>query len=300
MLQNNAINIYQQYFSDMETTGLAERSTARTVNVYQDQSNPTRPISHISWSPDNQTKLAISHSNLLFQANVPNETTFSYIWEIENPNRPLLTLKPTFPSICLEYNQKDPNSLVSGQLNGQVAVWDTRKGVEPVELSLLENSFRDPVQKVLWINSKSGTEFFSASTDGQVKWWDTRKLSEPLETLLLDYAKDEEQNIENAFGASCLEYESTIPTRFMVGTEQGVIISCNRKGKTAMEKMSIRFQGHLGPVLACQRNPGFIKNFLTVGDWTAKIWSEDCKESSIMWTCFHKARLTDGAWSPTK
>ncbi|XP_050305470.1 dynein intermediate chain 3, ciliary [Anthonomus grandis grandis] len=298
--QNNAINIYQQYFSDVEPTPLVERSSARTVNVYQDQSSPTRPVNWVSWSPDNQTKLAITHCNLKFQSVVPKETTFSYIWEVENPNRPLLTLKPEYSCVCLEYNQKDPHSLVSGQLNGQVAVWDTRKGYEPVELSLIENSFRDPVHAVLWINSKSGTEFFSCSTDGQVKWWDTRKLTDPIDTLILDYAKDEEQHLANALGASCLEYETTIPTRFMVGTEEGVVISCNRKGKTAMEKMSARFKAHMGPVVALQRNPAFVKNFLTIGDWSAKIWSEDCRESSIIWTGYHKAMLTSGAWSPTR
>ncbi|XP_060520250.1 dynein axonemal intermediate chain 2 isoform X2 [Cylas formicarius] len=282
ILQNNAINIYQQYFSDVEATPLVERSTARTVNVYLDQSAPSRPINHISWSPDGK------------------EATFSYIWEVENPNRPLLTLKPEHPIVCLEYNPKDPHSLVSGQINGQVAVWDTRKGYEPVELSLIENSFRDPVRDVLWINSKSGTEFFSSSTDGQIKWWDTRKLSEATETLILDYRKDDEQSLTNALGASCLEYETTIPTRFMVGTEQGVVVSCNRKGKTAMEKMPVRFNAHMGPVVALQRNPAFVKNFLTVGDWSAKIWSEDCRESAIIWTGFHRATLTDGVWSPTR
>lgn len=35
-------------------------------------------------------------------------------------------------------------------------------------MSPLEPSHRDPVHKVLWMNSKSGTEFFSASSDGQV------------------------------------------------------------------------------------------------------------------------------------
>jgi dynein intermediate chain 2 len=183
--------------------------------------------------------------------------------------------------------------------NGQVAVWDTRKGSDPVELSVIENSYRDPVHNVLWINSKSGTEFFGSSTDGQVKWWDTRKLSEPTETLILDISKDD-QTMANALGASCLEYESTIPTRFMVGTEQGKVISCNRKGKTPQEKMMFKFSAHYGPVLALQRNPAFLKNFLTIGDWTARIWSEDCRESSIMWTSFHKALLTDGAWSPTR
>lgn len=117
---------------------------------------------------------------------------------------------------------------------------------------------------------------------------------------MLDYNKEEDQKMANALGASCLEYENTIPTRFMVGTEQGIVISCNRKGKTTLEKMTTRFTAHLGPVLALQRNPGFVKNFLTIGDWSAKIWSEDCRESAIMWTSFHKAMLTDGSWSPTR
>lgn len=68
-----------------------------------------------------------------------------------------------------------------------------------------------------------------------------RKMSEPYETLILDAVKEEEQSLENALGASCLEYETTIPTRFMVGTEQGVVISCNRKGKTPLEKMVTRY-----------------------------------------------------------
>lgn len=67
-----------------------------------------------------------------------------------------------------------------------------------------------------------------------------------------------------------------------------------------MEKMTARFNAHMGPVLALQRNPAFVKNFLTIGDWCAKIWSEDCRESSIIWTGFHKAMLTDGGWSPTR
>lgn len=127
--------------------------------------------------------------------------------------------------------------------------------------------------------------------------WDTRKLNSPLETLILSSPG---QIIEKAMGASCLEYEPTIPTRFMVGTEHGIVISCNRKGKSPSEKMALKFTAHLGPVLALNRNPAFVKNFLSIGDWTAKIWSEDCRESPIMWTSYHKPMLTDGAWSPTR
>lgn len=74
------------------------------------------------------------------------------------------------------------------------------------------------------------------------------------------------------------------PTKFMVGTEQGIVISCNRKAKTPAEKIVCTFSGHHGPIYALQRNPFYPKNFLTVGDWTARIWSEESRESSIMWT----------------
>lgn len=49
-----------------------------------------------------------------------------------------------------------------------LAYWDTRRGSQPVELSSVEQSHRDPVYKIIWLQSKTGTDAFSASTDGQV------------------------------------------------------------------------------------------------------------------------------------
>ncbi len=80
----------------------------------------------------------------------------------------------------------------------------------------------------------------------------------------------------------------------------GCVFSCNKKAKTRAEKISAVYNAHFGPVYALQRNPCFPKNFLTVGDWCARIWSEDIKESSIMWTSSYTENLTDGCWSPTR
>lgn len=105
-----------------------------------------------------------------------------------------MTLKPASPLVCLEYNPKDSHTLVGGSYNGQIggfmsrptdfsvacdmvsnvgvfvlAYWDTRRGSQPVELSSVEQSHRDPVYKIIWLQSKTGTDAFSASTDGQVK-----------------------------------------------------------------------------------------------------------------------------------
>ncbi|XP_059478462.1 dynein intermediate chain 3, ciliary [Neocloeon triangulifer] len=301
ILQNNALDIYETHL-EAEVGGVqVEPLSARGLNVFQDPCHIKRPVHHISWAPDGGTRLAVSHCSLAFQHASHSElSSQTYIWHVEKPNQPDLTFRPPSAIVCLEYNQKDPNVLVSGFYDGRVACWDTRKGPEPVEMSPLEPSHRDPVHKALWMNSKTGTEFFSASTDGQVMWWDTRKLSEPSEVLILDPVKGQEQSLSRALGAVSLEYEPTIPTRFMVGTEMGVVINCNRKGKTPPEKMVCQYAAHLGPVYALQRNPAFVKNFLSVGDWSARVWSEDVRESSIISTGLGEWQLTDGCWSPTK
>jgi dynein intermediate chain 2 len=56
---------------------------------------------------------------------------------------------------------------------------------------------------------------------------------------------------------------------------------------------------HHGPIYSMYRNPIHLKYFLTVGDWSAKIWSEELK-IPIMQTRYHNSYLTDGCWSKTR
>ncbi|XP_072226733.1 dynein axonemal intermediate chain 2 [Leuresthes tenuis] len=297
--QNNAIDIYEQYFEDEEDAEESqEPPSAKTINIFRDPNEVKRTVTGLSWHPDGGRKLAAAYSCLEFQKTSRDMCLDSYIWDVENPNRPEMTLKPVSLLVCLDYNPKDSHTLVGGSYNGQIVYWDTRRGSQPVEYSSLEHSHRDPVYKIIWLQSKTGTDAFSASTDGQVLWWDVRKLSEPTERMVLDPGR--EGNLDRALGAVSLEFEATMPTKFMVGTEQGLIVSCNRKAKTPAEKIVCTYDGHHGPIYALQRNPFFPKNFLTVGDWTARIWSEDIKESSIMWTKYQMSHLMDACWSPVR
>ncbi|NXG69350.1 DNAI2 protein, partial [Baryphthengus martii] len=314
--QNNAIDIYEDYFGEEEMLEMEdEPPSAKTISIIRellanshlsltscypkrDPNVTKRTATHLSWHPDTYKKLAVAYSSLEFQQNASDMSLDSYVWDLENSNKPELVLKPSSPLVCLEYNPKDSHVLLGGCYNGQMAYWDTRKGVLPVEVSTVEVSHRDPVYGAIWLQSKMGTECFSASTDGQVLWWDVRKLSEPTETLVLDITR--KGLLENALGAVTLEFEPTMPTKFMVGTEQGVVIACNRKAKTPPEKITSTYSGHHGPVYALARNPFYPKIFLTVGDWTARIWSEETKESSIMWTKYHLSYLTDGCWSTVR
>ncbi|XP_050671885.1 dynein axonemal intermediate chain 2 [Leptidea sinapis] len=299
ILQNNAIDMYQTYYSELPSIPPVERSSCHTVNVYREPGT-RRPIRSLSWQVEG-ARLASASADVDTLRNSRN-LQFSYIWDIENANAPELIIKPPHPLLDLQYNPRDQHTLVGGMSNGQVGWWDMRKGGEPVSICPPHVAHRDLVRNVLFINSKTGAEFFSSSPDGTVKWWDTRSMNEPTDTMIIDLVKlpSDIQSIDRALGISALEYEPTIPTRFMVGTETGLVIGGNRKGKTPLEKLPTKYEAHLGPVYALQRNPTFLKNFLTVGDWTARVWSEDCRESSILWTYSHKTKLTDGAWNPIR
>ncbi|KAI9535963.1 Dynein intermediate chain 2, axonemal [Dissostichus eleginoides] len=296
--QNNAVDLYQEYFEDEdEVEQNQDPHSAKTINVFRDPNEVKRSVSSLSWQPDGGQKLAAAYCCLTYQR-TRDLDLHSYIWDIENPNGPDLSLKASSPLVCLEYNPKDPHTLVGGGYNGQIGFWDSRRGSLPVDVSSVDQSHRDPVYKALWLQTKTGTDLFSTSTDGQVLWWDVRRLSEPTDRLVLDPGRG--GDLDRALGGVSLEFEPTMPTKFLVGTEQGGVLSCNRKAKTSSEKLVCCYEGHLGPVYALQRNPFFPKNFLSVGDWTARVWTEDIRESSILWTRYQTSYLTDGCWSPVR
>ncbi len=73
-------------------------------------------------------------------------------------------------------------------------------------------------------------------------------------------------------GSVSLDFDPS-GTRFLVGTENGVVLWCNKKGKSSSgaDRVVNTYAGHHGPVYAVQRNPVFSKYFLTVGDWSSKV-----------------------------
>jgi dynein intermediate chain 2 len=296
--QNNAIDIYEEYFSEKSQTQMQQDvPRARTVNLFRDPAEQARSAVYCAWHPDGGRMLAVAYANMGFQSK--SSDVNSYVWNIENSNKPEIVLKPPSSALCLEYNPKDSHIILGGLYSGQVCIWDVRKNASlPTETTSPDISHRDPCHRALWIQSKTGTDFFSSSTDGTCKWWDTRKLSEPVEELILDITK--QLDLNSALGAICLEYEPTMPTKFMVGTEQGTIITCNRKAKTAQDKLAALYQSYSGPVNSLNRNPFFPKVFLTVGEWVTRVWSEDIRDSAIVTMKNDKYHLTASCWSPTR
>lgn len=170
----------------------------------------------------------------------------------------------------------------------------------PTEASDIEKSHHDPVSDVFWISSKTGHQCVSVSTDGQMLWWDTRKLDDPIDSLIL---ATDSKGSGVTLGGSSLEYNTEAgPTKFLVGTEQGIVMSINLRNKKINNGITVFDAGagkHQGSIAMIQRNPTHNKYFMSVGDWTTRIWTEDLK-TPIITTRHHNSYLTGCCWSPTR
>mmetsp|Transcript_46296 Transcript_46296/g.76595 ORF Transcript_46296/g.76595 Transcript_46296/m.76595 type:complete len:571 (-) Transcript_46296:17-1729(-) len=300
IMQNIAVDIYQDYFTGEYADHSSEPPSAKTLSVFKDPSTVKRTVSGISWYPDGGKKLAVAFSIMQFQDwRMEKMSNLSYIWDVNNPNFPEQELCPSSPLCCIEYNPKDPHLLVGGSYNGLVSYWDTRKGASPADTSIIEKSHRDPVYDIAWLQGKTAYECASTSTDGQVLWWDIRKLGEPSDSLMLE-DRAQAADGHRSMGGVSMEYSAAAgPTKFLVGTEQGKVVSCNRKAKNPNDRIGIVYEGHCGPVYALQRNPFFPKYFMTIGDWTVRLWNEDLR-SPIMTSKYFKNYVLDATWSPTR
>lgn len=106
-------------------------------------------------------------------------------------------------------------------------------------------------------------------------------------------------NYAGLLGGEVLDYDPIYsPQKFLVGTEQGVIISCQRRKNKPIQIEKAYF-GHVSPIYAVQRNPYNPKYFLSIGDWTVKIWHEEFS-APIISTKYHNTYLTDGCWSASR
>jgi dynein intermediate chain 2 len=171
--------------------------------------------------------------------------------------------------------------------------------------SKVEVSHFDPIYDVVWINSKTGQECASVASDGRLLFWDCRKLDEFVDECVLNNGGS--KGDEKTLGGCCLEWmQEAGASKFLVGTEHGITLGCNRKPKKACDISNYygaETKGgigkHFGPVYSCKRNYSHVKWFLTAGDWCAKFWVEDLK-GPILKTPYCPAFISAAAWSPTR
>lgn len=102
--QNNAIDIYENYFSGKRFSSIdSDPPSAKTISIFRytypshppittmyiiyhmanrDPEEMKRTVSHISWYPDGAHRLAAAYCSLEFQKSQHGMSLDSYIWEL--------------------------------------------------------------------------------------------------------------------------------------------------------------------------------------------------------------------------
>ncbi|KPU75123.1 uncharacterized protein Dana_GF21298, isoform B [Drosophila ananassae] len=313
--QNNALNIYQDFFAEIPPDvghDIRMRYRARVANVFHDLYLPPRQMNLIEWMPNNDRQFMAQFMNqfqesasgrpgqdrlrLLTDEPFGGENAF-YTWDVKNPLKPKLFYDSNEPVSLAKICPKDENNIVGGTCSGKVCLWATFRSGMPLRTCPLEASHRETTSALCWVHSKSNTEFYSGSLDGSIKYWDTRDLMMPVQELLLETEPQERQSREDAHGVTVLEFEYTIPVRFIICSDMGHVFVGNRKGMTPMETLLGHYPLFAGPIRSINRNPFFVKNFLVTGDWRARIWSEEAKDGPSTMYFRKNSQIACGAWS---
>lgn len=331
--QNLRMDVYEEYFDTGKKSEevIEDSFSAKIKTVFKDPSPYKRSVSKVCFSPEEQNKIAIAYklkedetTSILDKSKLP-----CLVWDTNNPNSPVNVLYANNNTeiVTCAFNNKHTNILGVGCSNGTILIFDLKANKLLVS-SKLEYCHSESVRDFVWLKSKNGTEFVTTSTDGKVIWWDIRELNNPKKVylcpdgaemkepgkpdaeaewikntnykpfILVD--KDKDNNWEKEYGGLKIEYNPEAgASKFLIVTEQGTVFLSNKKKNEAdiSQKYGFSWGRHLGPITGIQRCPHVNKYFLTVGDWTARIWPDDYK-IPIYVSKYHPAYLMDCVWCP--
>ena len=334
--QNLRMDVYEEYFeTNKNSKDLADDSfTAKIKTVFKDTCEYSRAVSKVCFSPEEQNLIAIAYKLKEDESNalVDRSKLPCLVWNTNNPNTPKHILYPNTNTeiITCAFNNKHSNILGVGCQIGTILIFDLKTD-KLLIASELKYCHSEPVRDFIWLKSKNGTEFVTTSTDGKVIWWDIRDLNIPKKIYLCpdgaeikDTTKDDAEWVKNPkykpfllvdksdvkdendhgkeYGGLKIEYNPEAgASKFLIVTEQGTIFLANKKKHEAEigQKYGFNWGRHLGPITGIQRCPHVNKYFLTVGDWTARIWPDDYR-IPIYVSKYHPAYLSDCCWTPTR
>lgn len=199
----------------------------------------------------------------------------------------------------LQWIQSKTNSeLFTGAGDGVIKWWDTRSMAKPYESFTLEMETIRPIVPTPYQSNASGEPDQRSDLTSQSDQLDkVYQLDHP---DIPDLPVEPVQSDKYVVGCTILEYIQSMPSRFSVGTQNGTIFSGNKRGATFDERFPHTINCFAGPVRSLERNPFSDKNFIAIGDYAIKIWSDDNHESCIWSSRYHNEYLTCGCWNKNR
>ena len=293
--QNNCINVFEEYFAGVDLATDQKPASIATAAVFKDPicSAGSREISQVSWSPSGG-RIVLGYCNTGYLAYHRREIDkTSLVYDINNPLGPVVKISPQSGLVSVEFSRREEESVAGGCLSGELVVVDTRQGGSPHTSLSPPNSLGDPVTGLAWLNTKTGADLVATLGDGRVVRWDVRNPAQP--SAIIDLNMDRQAGLAR-FGATGLSYDPSLPYRYLVSTDLGVVFSLSLKSDSVIGEYQV---GHQGTVRCVQRNPAYTKIFLTAGDRTLRVCSEDVRSSSIL-SSQAAVQVTAACWSSTR
>ena len=191
---------------------LSDDKRVKVVAKFKDFSGRRRPVSCLSWKKS-ASVVAVSHASPNSLGCHGERVKDLYLCNVQHTVAPELTLTSHGHVTAHVFNDKQCSLLATGCYDGGVSWYDVRAGPEPVASTTYSNSHTDAVFGLTWVG-KLGTEFITGAGDGLVKMWDIRMFRECV------------QQWQFPGGVTSLAYDQTMPSKFMVATSHGNIVSC--------------------------------------------------------------------------
>lgn len=105
ILQNNEIDLFEEYFAGEQPEALSESITTKTMMIFKDPNPIKRAATKIAWHPDaSELRVGVAYSMLRFQQMPQDMPRESYIWNLNDPNFPEKTLLAPSPLCSLAFN----------------------------------------------------------------------------------------------------------------------------------------------------------------------------------------------------
>ncbi|MCQ2816553.1 MAG: hypothetical protein MJ252_04715 [archaeon] len=317
--QNQLMDVYEEYFENQEVAVSSDVFEAKVEMVYKDTEPYKRIVNKVVWNvPEEkveQRKIAVAY-RLNRNANQeipPDYVPPALVWDVDKPNAPtnVLRVNSNTEIVTLAFNNKFSHILGVGCANGTAGFFNLQNN-KYVGWTKVEASHTEPITEFVWMKSRNSNEFVTCSTDGSIRWWEIQEkecltllegYTTPVEINCLKplfLTNTDENDITKDYGGTRIDNNSEAgATKFLIATEQGAIFVVNKKKNEGEmgQKLGLNGGNHLGPIVGMQRNPSSFKFILTVGDWTARIWTEDLK-TPIYISKYHPSYLSDCLWTP--
>lgn len=267
---------YGAHSTEQQETERDNRHITNSRQFYS-QYSKGRAITYLDWSTKYSELVASAHTEKNSDPNASKGLV--QIWNLNASNRPEYILDANTDILTVKFHSFESNLVFGTGYNGQVISWDLRAGSHPILISPLTGTgHTHPAFTMCLSGTQNANSLLTSSTDGYVCTWTPDILVKPQDRLFL----------ESPFGVRPDEVAPTAlavsprdTNLFLVGTEKGNILQCNRfaqAGHKAGIDPRAYYDGHLSPVTSMDfhtsRGTLDLSNYmLSCGlDWSIKLW----------------------------